>query len=193
MLQSGQTSVFNQEMNKNYFSDKKTKAAQKYTRLGCQQAAFYKACKRYVELEQTEEGRADPRIKFFEECMKNKALCMPIINKIVDYSLTLKNFKLSQGSCRAIAGFLELNVHGLRRLCLEHNAMKPEHLNFVLDGLFKQSFFKQLIIHDNELNEESINCLEAILKKRHPENLETLRLSHCKINWAFTNNLVISI
>jgi hypothetical protein len=34
---------------------------------------------------------------------------MPILNKIVDYSLTLKNFKLSEGSCRAIAGFLDLN------------------------------------------------------------------------------------
>jgi hypothetical protein len=41
MLQSGNTSVFNQEMNKNYFSNKKSKAAQKYTRLGMAQAAFY--------------------------------------------------------------------------------------------------------------------------------------------------------
>jgi len=31
------------------------------------------------------------------------------------------------------------------------------------------------------------------LKKRHPENLETLRLSHCKINWQYTNKLVNSV
>ena len=63
--------AFSEHINKNFFSDKKEKAAEKFTRQGANQAAFYKTCKLYVDLEQTEAGQNDPRIKFFEECMKD--------------------------------------------------------------------------------------------------------------------------
>ena len=36
MLQSGNTSLFNKERNKNYFSDKMNKVADKFTRAGRQ-------------------------------------------------------------------------------------------------------------------------------------------------------------
>jgi len=36
MLESGNTSIFNEEVNKNFFSDKKTKAALKFSRMGKQ-------------------------------------------------------------------------------------------------------------------------------------------------------------
>jgi hypothetical protein len=72
MLKSGNTSLFKAEQNKNYFSDKKSKAAEKFVRAGKQQAAFIKLCKNYVDIVQTPEGQADPRLKFFEECIKDK-------------------------------------------------------------------------------------------------------------------------
>jgi len=102
MLESGNTSIFNEEVNKNFFSDKKTKAALKFSRMGKQQMAFYKLCKKYVYLKDTDSGKNDPRIKFFEACVKENELVLPILSKIIDNSLTLKNYKLNMGLCRAI-------------------------------------------------------------------------------------------
>ena len=64
--------------------------------------AFFALCKKYCDLEQTEAGQNDPRIKFFEACVKENDLVLPILSKIIDNSLTLKNYKLNMGLCRAI-------------------------------------------------------------------------------------------
>ena len=79
MLKSGNTSIFNTEENKNYLGDKKSKAVQKFGRKGKQQVAFYQLCKEYTKLSQTEEGQLDPRVKFYEECVKDNQLVMPIL------------------------------------------------------------------------------------------------------------------
>ena len=48
MLKSGNTSFFNHEQNKNFFSVKKFEHAQKFTQAGINKAAMYKACKNFI-------------------------------------------------------------------------------------------------------------------------------------------------
>ena len=55
-------------------------------------------------------------MRFFEACHAHETLMIPVLDKIVDKVLTLKNLKLNPGLCTALATFLELNVHGLRKL-----------------------------------------------------------------------------
>jgi hypothetical protein len=38
---------------------------------------------------------------------------MPILNKIIDNTLTLKNYNINIGLCKAIAAYMENNNHGL--------------------------------------------------------------------------------
>jgi hypothetical protein len=56
ILKSDNQTEFSEHINKNFFSDKKEKAADKFVRQGNNMIAFYKTCKKYVELEQTEAG-----------------------------------------------------------------------------------------------------------------------------------------
>ena len=56
ILKSDNQTEFSEHINKNFFSDKKEKAAEKFCRQGKNQAAFYMTCKRYVDIEQTEAG-----------------------------------------------------------------------------------------------------------------------------------------
>jgi hypothetical protein len=77
----------------------------------------------------------DPRVKFFEECAKDHLLVMPILDKIIDYALTLKNYKMNTGTCKAIAKFLSLNLSGLQQLSLHLNSMDANMINIILEGL----------------------------------------------------------
>jgi hypothetical protein len=63
-------------------------------------------------------------------------------------------------------------------------------MNSVLSTLSKQTHFKSLAIYDNALDLESITHLGAILKKKMPENLEDLKLSHIKATPAVTAQLL---
>jgi hypothetical protein len=51
ILKSDNQTEFSEHINKNFFSDKKEKAADKFVRQGNNMIAFYKTCKKYVELE----------------------------------------------------------------------------------------------------------------------------------------------
>jgi len=44
---------------------------------------------------------------------------MPLLNKIIDNTLTLKNYKLAKGSCKALAAFFEINTYGIAKLTLQ--------------------------------------------------------------------------
>ena len=59
MIKTGNTSLFDKHVNKNYLNEKLQKIADKYTDIGKDKMAFYQTAKKYVNLEQTEEGKSD--------------------------------------------------------------------------------------------------------------------------------------
>ena len=66
-------------------------------------------------------------------------------------------------------------------------------INAIIDGLNKQKYFKSLIIHENELDLLSVDKLTRLFSKKRPENLESLRISHCKMNSTITKELLDNI
>ena len=59
-----------------------------------------------------------------------------------------------------------------------------------MEGLRKQIYFKSLVVHENEVTPEVVHHISNLVSKKLPENLEMLRLSHCKINWKTTQMLL---
>ena len=45
----------------------------------------------------------DPRIHFFNQCLKDQNLCLPILDKIWKKTLCLQNYFLSEGNIRGLA------------------------------------------------------------------------------------------
>ena len=66
-------------------------------------------------------------------------------------------------------------------------------MNEIVDALNQQKYFKSLIIHENELNSASIEKIAKLFNKRKPENLESLRLSHCRLNTKLAQELCDSL
>ena len=71
--------------------------------------------------------------------------------------------------------------------------MDAHAINTILWALRNQSYFKTLAIHDNELNSKSVDELANLLRKKVPQNLDSLRISHCKMNLHDTHHLLNTI
>jgi hypothetical protein len=85
---------------------------------------------------------------------------------------------------------LQLNENGLHRLQLNHNSLEPDSLCVILEALKKQIYFKSLVVHENEVTPAVVHHISNLVSKKLPENLEMLRLSHCKMNWKTTQMLL---
>jgi hypothetical protein len=54
------------------------------------------------------ENEHDPKIKFYKECLKDNTVALPIMSKIFDRMLLIKNTRLNTGLVNAICGQLLL-------------------------------------------------------------------------------------
>jgi len=73
---------------------------------------------------------------------------------------------------------------------LNANGLDAHNIGLVLEGLNGQQFFKNLLVHENEIDERCVTHISNLVLKKMPENLEMLRLSHCKMNWKTTQMLL---
>lgn len=84
---------------------------QKYVRLygdGLKkELSFFSMCKQAMN-SKWNENEKDPKIKFFRECMKDNTVALPIMSKIFDHMLLIKNTRLNTGLVNAICGQLLL-------------------------------------------------------------------------------------
>lgn len=46
------------------------------------------------------------------------------------------------------------------------------------------------MIRENDIDSNCVQEITNLVRKRPPENLEVLRLSHCRINWKITKELL---
>ena len=61
----------------------------------------------------------DTKVSFFQECVKNSVLCLPILQKIIDHKLTLRCRTINLGHNKAIRVVLEAAPQLLHSLCLD--------------------------------------------------------------------------
>ena len=70
-----------------------------------------------------ENGETDPNIKFIEECAKENTFAIPILRKIQNNSLILKDIKLNTGQARGLLGNFMMTKGMVQRLYLNNNGL----------------------------------------------------------------------
>lgn len=132
-------------------------------------------------------------MSYFKECLRNKVLCFPFLNKVQDHTLVLKNLVLSSGTCHAIKSVLQHVPHLIYTLKLASNAMLGPQLALILEGVLAQNgTFKSLTIVDNTMDEVCVENLQKICKRRLPDQLDCLNLINC-LSWQLTESLLQSL
>ena len=108
--------------------------------------SFFSICKQAQNSNWSEEDTDEPKVKFFKECMRDKTLALPIMTKIFDGVLIIRNFKINQGLARAIYGQLIIQNNRVQKLYLENNGVDGNQLALILEGISVQHAFSNLTI-----------------------------------------------
>ena len=116
---------------------------------------------------------------------------LPLINKIRNRKLILKDYTLNSGHCLALAevwttlGKPELDV------CFFDNCgIDDEEFASLLEGFYALNDLKLLYYKENVLNALAIESMKPILQKRFPINLRQLKLVKLQTSDIFINDLL---
>lgn len=131
----------------------------------------------------------NPILHYFNGCVKEQAVILPILNRIVAKGLILINYKLNMGVCSAIGEAFSGNPKLLTSICLDNNGILDAEAAKIFQGLRKLDHVRSITYRRNEFGLESLAALEPLLARRKPRNLEELRLVSCKMNAATSNGL----
>ena len=113
---------------------------------------------------------------YYNKCLKEGVVSLPILFKVRDKSLTLKGYVLNRGNCLSIAESITFYPDIMDAVNLTDNSVKDEELAILLRGFANLTELRKVIIKDNDFQSQSIELLAEILNKPFPNNLEELRL-----------------
>ena len=87
----------------------------------------------------------DPRVQYFLECRSNLNLALPILEKILEKTLVLQNYTLSQGHCKGLAhsiGFFD--EQQVNRIYMNNCGIDGSEFALILKGLQNLRDFKAI-------------------------------------------------
>ncbi len=112
-------------------------------------------------------------------CKNEKVLPLPIISKISEGVLSLDDYKLNFGLCKALSNVLDDLDDSIFKIDLRNNGITDSDFAEVIRGAIKNPHIKSLSIRNNEFRELSLQELLKYFSLKVPV-LEELVISACK-------------
>lgn len=98
----------------------------------------------------------------------------------MDGVLSLDDYKLNYGLCKALGSVLD-DLGGLiKKIVLKNNGINDESYALILEGALKNKNIKSLHIKNNEFREESLNQFLNYFKTEKKPAIEEIVISNCK-------------
>jgi hypothetical protein len=126
-----------------------------------------------------EEKKANMQRKYLQMCKTEKVLPLPIISKISEGVLSLDDYKLNFGLCKALANVFDDLEDSIFKIDLRNNGITDSDFAEIIRGAIKNPHIKSLSLRNNEFREESLKELLKYFSLKVPI-LEELVISACK-------------
>lgn len=114
------------------------------------------------------EEQSDPKVLFFVKCRQTLDYALPLLDKIIDKTLCLKNYSLSPGHCRALAFAASLLGKDLTRLNFDSCGIRDEEFAAVLKAIAMHDDFKSVSFARNVFDEKSVQALKPLFSRKIP-------------------------
>ena len=135
----------------------------------------------------------NPRVQYYNECTKANTVAKPILSKIIDKQLVIRDILLNVGDSKGLQDNLMYNPDLINKLYLDSNGLDGNQLANICEGLCYQKEIFNLTVQGNSLNENTVEHISKLLKRKVPDNLQELHLIHVKCVWSATDALIRSI
>jgi len=108
---------------------------------------------------------------------------LPILEKVINKTLVLRNYTLSQGHCLGLASAISLiDNKRINRILLDNNGVTGKQFAEILRGLQSVPDLKSVCYRQNQLTHESIQELKPFFLRRVPYHLQEVKLVDLKIS-----------
>lgn len=77
----------------------------------------------------------DPKFQFLKLCQKDLNLCLPLFDKMVNKTLALSNYTLSEGHCHAFEQACEFLQSKLQKVVLDNCGISDREFACILRGI----------------------------------------------------------
>lgn len=128
--------------------------------------------------------KMDPRPsqQLFFGVQESRNVPLPLLDHIVKKTLTLLDYKLSDGAQRSLASACQsLDQQQVNRLHLSNNGISGENFTAILQGIAHLSDVKSITYHQNAIEQSSVRALSDLLARQVPYHLEELKLLNVKM------------
>jgi len=123
MLMTGNTSIFRMEKTKNNDQGVYQKVMEKYADEFRGEQAFYQICKIAKDSRFNDQNQINPRVQYYNECTKANAVAKPILSKIIDKQLVIRDILLNVGDSKGLQDNLMYNPDLINKLYLDSNGL----------------------------------------------------------------------
>ena len=103
-----------------------------------------------------EEQKENMQRKYLQMCKEEKVLPLPIIHKIFEGVLTLDDYKLNFGLCKALGNVLDDLGDSLYKIDLRNNGISDYDYAEIIRGAINNPNIRALTLRNNEFREESL-------------------------------------
>ena len=84
------------------------------------QMAFFQLAKKF-ENSKYIETETHPKVKYLKECFKDNSIIIPLLNKIVEHALLIRDTKITTGQAKGLQASMMLNTNLITKLYLDDN------------------------------------------------------------------------
>ena len=98
------------------------------------QLAFFQLAK-VAEASKYAEVEDHGKVRYLKECLKDKSVIVPFLNKIIENALLIRDTKITSGQAKGLQGSMMINTNLISKLYLDDNNLDGSQLCTILNGL----------------------------------------------------------
>ena len=103
------------------------------------QQAFYQLLKMAKDSRFTDPNSHDKRVQYYNECTKANSVAKPLLSKIFNKQLVLRDIKLNSGDANGLRDNFMHHPTLINKLYLDSNGLDGDQLAAIIEGLGYQN------------------------------------------------------
>lgn len=129
-------------------------------------------------------------ILYFKQCQKEQKLALPILQKIFEKKLILRDYTINEGVCKAIRDALEKDPDLMQDFVVENCGIQDHACSILMEGMNNLHHCHSVVLKNQEIGEHTVQKLADLLANSFPYQLKELRLINCKLKAKDTDKLM---
>ena len=132
----------------------------------------------------------DPKFHYFMSVKSQMSLALPLLAKVVNKQLSLRNYSLGQAHCIAFAETCKFNSSFMSKLVLSNNGLTDDDLAILLRGMHNMRTLSVIDLRKNVVGEQTVRAMADFFVRPFPCHLQVLRIVDCKMTAKVTHMLL---